>query len=203
MLEAFSEQQLVSCDVNSQDQGCNGGLPYFAMQYVEKIGGILSESIYPYELVPAQDGSHCKASTSDMNTSSGIVGHVGRVDLVSLSAGTEEFVALALAKNGPLSVALNAVGMEYYVRGIVGCKNVADAEYCSAAEIDNPANCDANIIDHAVTAVGFGSQNGTDYWLIKNSWGTDWGEQGYYRLEKGHNTCGVANMVVHSAYYPR
>jgi len=192
----------VSCDESNQDQGCNGGLPYFALKYVEAVGGVLKEANYPYELAPAQNyNATCKATSGDMTGPD--IGHVGRVDLVSMGADAEEFMALALAKNGPLSIALNAIGMEYYVHGIVGCESVADAEYCSAAAINNPANCDANMIDHAVTAVGFGSQNGTNYWLIKNSWGTDWGEQGYYRLEKGHNTCGVANMVVHSAYYAR
>ena len=58
--------------------------------------------------------------------------------------------------------------------------------------------CDPTYLDHAVLAVGYGVQDGLEYWVIKNSWGEAWGEDGYYRMVKGVNHCGVANFVVHS-----
>ena len=45
-----------------------------------------------------------------------------------------------------------------------------------------------------------GVQEGTKYWVIKNSWGTEWGEDGYYRIERGSDHCGVSNMVQHSVF---
>jgi len=66
--------------------------------------------------------------------------------------------------------------------------------------IYNPINnkCSSNILllDHSVVIVGYGSQNGLDYWRILNSWGTDWGENGYMKLVRGKNACGIANSVI-------
>jgi C1A family cysteine protease len=55
-------------------------------------------------------------------------------------------------------------------------------------------NCTTNT-NHAVLAVGWGTQNGTNYWIIKNSWGSTWGESGYFRIVRGVNMCGIEGMV--------
>lgn len=119
---------------------------------------------------------------------------------VAMGEDYEDTMATVLLKNGPLSVAINANGMDYYKFGITGCETIAGTEYCEAGSIDTSTPCDPTSLDHGVLAVGYGVQNGTDYWVIKNSWGSDWGEDGYYRIERGTDHCGVANNVVHSVY---
>ena len=89
----------------------------------------------------------------------------------------------------------------------MGCTS---AEECGAGSVSHPDTegegdmftCDPTSLDHAVLAVGYGVQateaGDIPYWVIKNSWDEVWGEDGYYRLVRGENACGVANMVVHS-----
>ncbi|CAN0254770.1 unnamed protein product [Laminaria digitata] len=99
---------------------------------------------------------------------------------VAVASGSmdEDVMARWLVLNGPLSVALDAAGMDYYSDGI------DMGEYCYPLEID-----------HAVLIVGFGEEDGVKYWLIKNSWAIWWGERGYYRLVRGENACGIADEV--------
>lgn len=210
-LTSFSEQQLVACD--NMNDGCEGGWPYAAMQYVETLA-LVSDADYPYkgifmdyeQAIPTCDQELLQKK---MEKDSYDVAHVGGFQFVAMGADYEPLMALAMVKNGPLSIAFNANGMEYYVHGIIGCETIADSEYCEAGSIDDHSPCDPESLDHAVLAVGIGVQEGiqlddssttdsTQYWVIKNSWGSDWGEDGYYRLERGVNKCGVANMVVHS-----
>merc|ERR1711988_1778190 len=119
---------------------------------------------------------------------------------VAMGEEYEDLMATVLLKNGPLAVAINANGMEYYEFGITGCESIAGSTYCEAGSISTTTPCDPTSLDHGVLAVAYGVQEGTDYWVIKNSWGSEWGEEGYYRIERGDNHCGVANMVVHSVY---
>jgi len=83
-----------------------------------------------------------------------------------------------LFANGPLAVALNAGKLQMYSGGIID-------------EVD----CDPSALDHAVFAVGYGTENGTDYWIVKNSWGESWGESGYFKMKRGNGTCGI-NLAV-------
>jgi len=171
-LISLSEQQLVSCD--KTDAACNGGLQENAFNYVIKTGGIQSEADYPYV------SGTGKVPTCAVNTNK-FVANISAWAQVSKSASGESAIASYLVANGPVTIGINANPMQYYTHGI-----------------DNPSNCSPLNLNHAVLIVGYGTENGVDYWLIKNSWGTSWGEQGYYRIVRGVDACGLARDVVHS-----
>lgn len=87
----------------------------------------------------------------------------------------EEALLEATATVGPISIAMDASNIDFYESGVF-----TDAE------------CDISDLNHGVLIVGYGTENGQDYWIVKNSWGEDWGENGYIKIRRGTNECGVA-----------
>ena len=85
-----------------------------------------------------------------------------------------------LYSNGPLAIAINADPFQYYTSGIID---------------DDKYSCDPELLNHAVVLVGYGNEKGLDYWIIRNSWGENWGEKGYVRVSRGKGTCGVNTYV--------
>ncbi|KAK6159507.1 hypothetical protein DH2020_006821 [Rehmannia glutinosa] len=178
-LVSLSEQQLVDCDhecdpeeKDSCDSGCNGGLMNSAFEYTLKAGGLMREEDYPYT---GTDRGACKFEKTK------IAAKVSNFSVVSLD---EDQIAANLVKNGPLAVAINAVFMQTYMKG-VSCPYI-----CSKR------------LDHGVLLVGYGESGYAPirlkekpYWIIKNSWGENWGENGYYKICRGRNLCGVDSMV--------
>ncbi|KAL6653732.1 hypothetical protein ACP70R_008656 [Stipagrostis hirtigluma subsp. patula] len=165
VLVSLSEQQLVDCDIDDGNNGCQGGNMGGAFQYVARNGGLASEDAYPYT------SSQGKCLSVQPAAAIG-----GFQEVVS---GYEEELAAAVA-NQPVSAGIDAHAnsFQFYSGGVFtgdGC---------------------GKTLNHAVTVVGLGTtENGTNYWLLKNSWGKSWGEDGFMRLERGTNACGVANMV--------
>eukprot|EP00252_Welwitschia_mirabilis_P004254 TRINITY_DN1453_c0_g1_i2.p1 TRINITY_DN1453_c0_g1~~TRINITY_DN1453_c0_g1_i2.p1 ORF type:complete len:175 (+),score=14.52 TRINITY_DN1453_c0_g1_i2:49-573(+) len=164
--------QCDSSDPNSCDSGCNGGLMTSACEYVLKAGGLETEDDYPYT---------GKAGTCQFSKNK-IAATVSNFTVVS---NDEDQIAANLVKYGPLSVGINAVFMQTYIGG-VSC----------------PYICSKRNIDHGVLLVGYGAAGyapirlkDKPYWIIKNSWGANWGENGYYRICRGHNVCGIDSMV--------
>lgn len=94
--------------------------------------------------------------------------------------GNEAALLEAVATEGPVSVGIDASYLASYSSGIY-----------------SDSLCSPYGLNHGVLVVGYGSENGNDYWIIKNSWGTSWGEQGYFRLLRGVNECGVAEDNVY------
>lgn len=92
----------------------------------------------------------------------------------STEPADEELLRKGLYKNGPIAVAINAEKLMMYTGGII-----------------DETDCDPEALDHAVFMIGYGTENGTDHWIIKNSWGTSWGEAGTFRFKRNVGTCGV------------
>lgn len=170
-LRSVSEQELVDCDT-AQDHGCHGGLMDYAFDFVVNNGGIDTEEDYPYT---AQDGQ-CEANRRDR--------HVVTIDGYEDVPANDEAALMKAVANQPVSVAIEADqrAFQLYVGGVFD-----DAE-CGTA------------LNHGVLVVGYGvHMNGTHevpYWIVKNSWGPEWGDGGYIRLRKGaeavEGLCGVA-----------
>ncbi|KAJ7957816.1 Cysteine proteinase [Quillaja saponaria] len=179
-LVSLSEQQLVDCDhecdpeeYGSCDAGCNGGLMTNAFEYTLKAGGLEREKDYPYT---GRDADTCKFDKSKIAAS---------VNNFSVVSTDEDQIAANLLKNGPLSIGINAVFMQTYIGG-VSC----------------PYVCSKRLLDHGVLLVGYGSAGYAPirfkekpFWILKNSWGANWGENGYYKICRGRNVCGVDAMV--------
>ncbi|XP_072520067.1 cathepsin F [Salminus brasiliensis] len=163
-LLSLSEQELVDCD--KLDQACGGGLPSNAYDAIEHLGGLETETDYSYTGHKQSCGFTSGKVAAYINSS---------VELPN----DENDIAAWLVENGPVSAALNAFAMQFYRKGISHPLKI----FCSSW-----------MIDHAVLLVGFGERNGVPFWAIKNSWGEDYGEQGYYYLYKGSRLCGINKM---------
>ena len=169
VMKTFSEQMLVDCDTS--DSGCNGGLMQYAFTWLKK-NGIMLDSDYPYT---GTKGT-CKSDKSKYVDMS-VTGYKKLGSSWSTwSAVDEDEVKDFLYETGPLAIALNANPLQTYVSGILDLTS---------------SQCPSSGINHAVTLVGYGTEDSVAYWIIKNSWGTSWGEKGYFRIRRGKGTCGV------------
>ncbi|KAK7342471.1 hypothetical protein VNO80_25425 [Phaseolus coccineus] len=170
-LISLSEQELVDCDTKGVDQGCEGGFMDDAFKFIIKNHGINTEVNYPYKGV---DGKcNAKAEAVDAATITGYE---------DVPVNNESALEKAVGSQ-PVSVAIDASGsdFQFYKSGVFS------------------GSCGTEL-DHGVTAVGYGvSDDGRKYWLVKNSWGTEWGEEGYIRMQRGvaakEGLCGIAMMA--------
>jgi cathepsin F len=173
-LVELSEQQLVDCDqhcMNYENQqvcdgGCDGGLMPNAFMYIMGNGGIDTEDSYPY--VGADQT--CAYNSSSIGA---------KISNWTMVPSNEDSMAGYLYSIGPLSIAVDADLWQFYIEGIL------DVSFLCGTSLD-----------HGVLVVGYGSGKDiffetVNYWNIKNSWGEDWGEDGYIRIYRGDNECGV------------
>ena len=181
----LSEQEMVDCvkDILAPDNstsccyGCQGGEMYSVYQYLQEKqhGRDDTESEYPYKAVD-QDCS--------------IVPSTIKLQLAGYVSLPQNEVAIkqALYREGPISVGVDAnTDWQLYTGGIYDPNN---------------ETCDPTMLDHGVVLVGYGTEKGLDYWIVRNSWGSDWGEHGYMRLARGSNACGVATSGIYPVLRP-
>jgi len=168
-LIVLSEQQILDCTPNPDGcggtGGCEGGTSELAYAQIVKMGGLSTEASYPYA------GVDEPCNNSAVHPVAKITGYV------DLPSNEYAPVMNAVATLGPLAIAVDASSWSDYYGGVFdGCNNV------------NPD------IDHLVQLVGYGTDpTAGTFWLVRNSWGSDWGEDGYIRLLRhtSNNPCGI------------
>lgn len=175
-LMSFSVQNLLDCSRSFKNIGCDGGNTNWAFQYVIHSGGIDTEYNYPYR---AMDG-YCR---NDVNLDQ----YYAKIrSFVTLPIGDEKQLQYAIANIGPIAASIDASDREFqqYISGMYNgyCRN------------------DKSSLDHSVLIVGYGTDEYEgDYYIVKNSFGKKWGENGYFRLARNQNNrCGIAT----EANYP-
>uniref|UniRef100_A0A673A8W3 Cathepsin S-like n=1 Tax=Sphaeramia orbicularis TaxID=375764 RepID=A0A673A8W3_9TELE len=166
----LSPQNLVDCSTKYGNHGCNGGFMHKAFQYVIDNPGIDSDASYPYRGVEQQ----CRYNPAYRAANCSGYRWVPQ--------GNEDALKQALASVGPVSVAIDATRTQFI--------------FYSSGVYDDPG-CSQRV-NHGVLAVGYGTLNGQDYWLVKNSWGQTFGEGGYIRMARNKNDqCGIALYAVY------
>lgn len=196
-LVQFSESQFVDCDTNGDDEACDGGLPDGAYKYLMNLPagqneGLETEKVYPY--VPEKE--NCKylqqlnpapteQSVSNVEKKRHHHKTLAKVSNYVDVNPTENDLKQAVATVGPISVGIDASHQDFqlYKSGVY-----------------SNSECSSTTLDHAVLVVGYGTtepqQGGSDYWIVKNSWGPDWGMNGYVLMSRNNNNnCGIASKA--------
>jgi len=170
---SLSEQWIVDCShacLQSEPDlcngGCGGGLPWLAYEDIIANKGLTGESNYPYT---GEQGT-CPSSEPSIATIS---------NWTALDTDPTDIITYCQAK-GPLSITLNADLLMSYTGGVI---------------TGTPDDCPNSGSDHAVLLVGYDTTQSPPFWIVKNSWGTSWGENGYFRIESDNGLCGINSCV--------
>jgi cathepsin H len=179
----LAEQQLVDCAGDYNNNGCSGGLPSQAFEYIKYAGGIDLEPSYPYQ---GNETGTCTACCGDVGAKV--------AEVFNITTRDEDDLEYAIGAIGPVSIAYQvASDFRHYAHGVYDSYNVTT----------NTTNCKSSPqdVNHAVVAVGLGITEATEdapaqpYYIVRNSWGTSWGMEGYFWMLRGKNLCGVSDCA--------
>merc|ERR1719323_899508 len=166
----YSEQHFVDCGYDGVlNNGCNGAAPHGYPKWLkDKKPNLASESGYPYKATRSTCSTSYKTFFQGVSVS----------DAYWTESGTEDLLKKLVYQHGAVMVGIYANTISSYKGGVF-------------------AGCSAGVRpNHAVVVVGYGTENGVDYWLIKNSWGSSWGDKGYIKLKRGVKMCGIGNVLI-------
>lgn len=159
----LSEQQIVDCSKSFGNHGCLGGLFENTFDYLIS-SGLEREAIYPYK---TQEGK-CQFKKSAA---------LAKISGYRRLGDDEVLIRDTVARTGPVAIAIQACGsLENYMGGIY------EDQECGRKNV---------VLNHAVVITGYGTENGRDYWIVKNSWGHWWGEKGFFRIRRGGRSIGI------------
>jgi len=160
----LSPQQIVDCDTQGA-AGCNGGTTESAYNYILGAGGQEGIANYPYT---AKNGA-CKFDAAKV---------VSKISAYTETGGDENKLQTNLVNLGPLSICVDAAHWQNYVSGVMTPSQCCPFIMCQ--------------LDHCVQLVGYNATTSPGYWIVRNSWNTDWGINGYIHLQMGSNVCGIS-----------
>jgi cathepsin L len=168
----LSDQNVADCSSPESDTGCTGGFMEQGYQYIIDNKGVDTLASYPNN----STDNLCHFKPEDVGAT---------IDAyATVSTGSELALQTATANIGPVSVAIDASSYEFQF-------------YSDGVYVDT--TCTSTFLDHAVTVVGYDSLDNVPYWTVKNSWGLDWGKEGYILMARNQNNmCGIAT----DATYP-
>lgn len=165
-LQELSVQQVIDCAYKSQ--GCDGGSPVSTLKWLKQTGEkLVNETDYPY-----------KAKTGVCQLFPQLQGGVSVKDFTALDfSENEEVMKQYLVDWGPLVTIVDAVSWQDYLGGVI------------------QHHCSSEHANHAVLIVGYDITEEVPFWIVRNSWGTSWGDEGYGYVKMGVNMCGIAESV--------
>jgi len=169
-LLSLSEQFLVDCDHDCTDGVCDQGCN----------GGLMWTAmtfIIESKGIPSEQDYPYKGYDAQCHNASKVA-TISKWEKVSQN---EVEIKNYLFANGPIAVGINANPLQFYLHGVL-----------------DPFLCNAKALDHGVLIVGYGTEGKKDFWIVKNSWGSSWGEKGFFRIIRGKGKCGINTMCVSS-----